>query len=504
MPPMSEGSEPTESTGLPRREAIRLSMAALLGSALAARAGDAPQAAATPLDAGPTPAGFPWKKTVLEVTPGEALAGGGRMIAVNGATPGPEIRLKRGDYFHATIRNALGDPITIHWHGMIVPNLMDGVPDVTQLALAPDRSQTTAYPIVQSGTYWYHSHSGFQEQLGLAGPLIIEDPDEPRVADRELVLFIEDRLNVDPRAVYDALQGKPAPEAAVAATKEPENAARFGGIDGKPFKVDVFYTDFPINGQVAPKAFVFEAKPGERLRLRIINGSASTYFRFAVEGHPLEVIAKDGNPVVPARADSILLAAAERYDALVTVEDEGIFRMTADALGQTTGGLAVLRVGGAPLPENPPAPVPGKPIEGKVLTVADLVAPASTVLPEGPAREVTLELGGDMKAYRWSLNGEYYPDAKPLPIKAGERVVIEFRNKTMMPHPMHLHGHFFRLIDPAAQDPDRTPLMDTVSVAPGASVRVEFFTDNPGAWVCHCHNLYHLVAGMLRVFVYTA
>lgn len=450
----------------------------------------------------PVPEGFSWKETVLDIGPGKTFAEGGELIAINGATPGPEIRLRRGDFFYATVNNRWKAPITVHWHGMVVPNLMDGVPDVTQLALPPGRSQTYAYPVVQSGTYWYHSHEGLEEQQGLAGPLIIEDPDEPHVYDRDVVLFFEDRLTVDPREVLAALQGRDAPAAAVAATKAPEGRKVFVGQGSMASRNDVFYDRFPVNGREAEAPFVVDAKPGERLRLRFINGSSSTYFRMIVDGHRLEVIEKDGNRVLPCEAEAISMAVAERYDALLTVGEPGVYRIVGQAEGQATGALAVLRVGDAELPEKFAAPEPaGDP--PKSLTVMDLEAAEVTTLPDGPERDIVFELVGDMKNYRWSINGEYYPDAAPVPIAAGERVNLEFRNKTMMDHPMHLHGHFFRLIHPNLKTLDRAPLMDTVNVPMGQSVEVQFFADNPGAWVCHCHNLYHMATGMLRVLRYS-
>lgn len=447
--------------------------------------------------------GLPWKKEVLRISPGQKFPEDGQLIAVNGTTPGPVIRLKRGDFFHATVQNTLPVPTSVHWHGLIVPNLMDGVPDVTQAAIPPDRSLTYQFPIVQGGTYWYHSHVGFQEQQGLSGPLVIEDPEDGIECDAEAILFLEDRLTVNPDEVFAALQGKPAPEAAKKAATMAMGMAVFPGADGKPVETDVFYDRFPINGREAGDPFVIEAEPGQVLRLRVINGGASTYFRFAIEGQTLRVVLKDGNAVVPTECDGILIAMAERYDVLIKVPEKGVYRITGDAVGQTSGALAILRAGGAAMPDKFDPPKPGAPATGRTIVASDLRATKNTTLPEGAERRIPIELGGDMKAYRWSINGEYYPDAQPLIVAAGERVLLEMHNRTMMPHPMHLHGHFFRVLKPGTDARD-APLMDTVSIDPNDSLTLEFFTDNPGAWAFHCHNLYHMVAGMFRVIAYEA
>ena len=197
--------------GLSRRHLLGLGAAALLAPAFR------PARAATPAAAGrnlpadvtsATPPGFPWKKFHLDITPGPTLAGGGQLIRINNQPSGPEIRLKKGEMFYVTVRNRLKQPTTVHWHGIIVPNLMDGVPDVSQVPLPSGIETTYAWPVVQSGTFWYHSHMGLQEQQGLAGPLILESPDNDGLKyDREAVLFMEDRLTADPEQVLAALQG---------------------------------------------------------------------------------------------------------------------------------------------------------------------------------------------------------------------------------------------------------------------------------------------------------
>ncbi|MCG9059897.1 multicopper oxidase family protein [Laribacter hongkongensis] len=494
--------------GLSRRHLLGLGAAALLAPAFR------PARAATPVAAGrnlpadvtsATPPGFPWKKFHLDIAPGPTLAGGGQLIRINSQPSGPEIRLKKGEMFYVTVRNRLKQPTTVHWHGIIVPNLMDGVPDVSQVPLPAGIETTYAWPVVQSGTFWYHSHMGLQEQQGLAGPLILESPDNDGLKyDREAVLFMEDRLTADPEQVLAALQGKPAPSAAQAAVTPPSQPV-FPYPGGKMFGVDVQYGLFPLNGRLPDEPAVIDARPGEVLRLRILNASASSYFLFNVQSHPLEVVAKDGNRTRPLPADNILLATAERYDALVRVGKPGIYRITGAAIGQTGGALALLRVGGAPLPGKVAAPSPANTrLEGKTIDADDVRAPFVTELPAAPVETVPEVLAGNMQTYRWSINGEYYPDARPELVTAGRRVRLEVVNDTMMFHPMHLHGHFFRVEREGMTDAAHSALMDTYSVPPKSRVTLAFYSDNPGRWVFHCHNMYHMVTGMLRVIEYRA
>lgn len=457
----------------------------------------------------PTPLSghYPWQKFDLDIAYGPKMPQGCQLIQINDQPCGPEIRLKKGDIFYTTVRNRMKEPTTVHWHGILVPNLMDGVPNVSQVPLPQGVETTYSWPVVQGGTYWYHSHFGLQDQQGLAGPLILEDPDEPFVYDKEAVLFMEDRLSADPYQVLDALQHKPAPEAAIAPTLPPKEAV-FPYPGGKKFGVDVQYTRFPLNGCLPEKPFIVEAKPGERIRLRVINGSSSSYFCFSVQGHELQVIAKDGNIVQPLASDAILMATAERYDALITAGKPGIYRIVGEAVGQTTGALAILRVGDVALPAAFAVPTPADSIATRAqLRLADAWVIRSmlpTTMPDVPQERIAMRLNGDMKTYHWSINGEFYPDAAPVDISQKRRVVLEVINETMMYHPMHLHGHFFRVLDPHMRDANHSALMDTISVPPMAKVALEFYSDNPGRWVFHCHNMYHMVSGMLRVIQYRA
>jgi FtsP/CotA-like multicopper oxidase with cupredoxin domain len=416
-----------------------------------------------------------------------------RGIAVNGSMPGPEIRVREGDWLRLLVQNALDVPTSIHWHGLLLPATMDGVPGVSQVPIAPGAPFLYEYPLRQSGTYWYHSHFGTQEQSGLGGPFIIEAKNDPLAADREYVIYLQDWLHSDPDQVVPELRKrapkKPAPAAPPPGGQPPKMA-----IDG----ADVQYPSFLLNGRPPADPWVGAVKRGERVRLRVINAGGSTTFRFRIDDHPFQVTHIDGYPVRPVTADNLWIATAERYDLLVTVRDAGSFGLRAAPLGSPGQALGVLRTSDSSASVQPGVP---KEWGTRLLAYSQLAAPQETTLPTGPVRQFALTLGGEMAAYRWSINGQYYPKADPLLIKQGERVQVTIANPTMMVHPMHLHGHFFRVLG-LGGDERFAPLKDTIGVWPKQTVRLEFLADNPGKWFFHCHNLYHLETGMAREWHY--
>ena len=424
---------------------------------------------------------------------------------VDGSLPGPEIRFKEGERFQVLVENRLSVPTTVHWHGMIVPNYMDGVPEMTQYPIEPTEVAYYEYPLIQSGTYWYHSHYGLQEQTGLHGPLIIEARDEPYVYDKEAVVFLSDWLNQPPTGLIPQFRGEqPATEAA-----KPAAPGGYPFPGTKPFKIDVNYPGYLMNGRSNERPWTFEARKGDRIRFRLINGSTASFFRVSLEGHELELIAADGQPIDPIRGENIVIATAERYDFLVTLKETGSFTLHAGALGSPHQAVGVIHTRDVTPKPNLQRPA----FDGRAMGAADYAAlrsPYPTTLPEGPVKTFDVELGGEMETYLWSMNGEYYPEmfspdgkASPLWIRYGDRVRVRLTNKSMMYHPMHLHGHFFRLPrKPGLWDDPLAPMKDTVAVGPGEKVDFEFTADNPGRWFFHCHNLYHLAAGMAREFRY--
>jgi FtsP/CotA-like multicopper oxidase with cupredoxin domain len=409
-------------------------------------------------------------------------------ITANGALPAPEIRVKEGELLRIQVENRLSKQDTsIHWHGLLVPAAMDGVPLISQAPISPDQIFIYEYPILQSGTYWYHSHYGFQEQVGLGGPFIIEPKSEPRHYDRDYVIFLSDWLHSSPWQVFANLREKA--QKSTPAMKMPQG----------PDLSDVRYDALLMNGRGNKDPWSGLVKPGERVRLRIINGSASTLFRFQIEGTDLQITHADGLAVRPVMADSLFIGMGETYDAMVSLAASGSRLIRAQGLGQR--GLEAIGV--LHTPDVKPQTSPTKPFETgrRPLSYRQLMAPEPTTLSEGPVKEFHLNLTGTMDKYIWSINDQVYPKAEPLLINPGDRVRLTMVNKTSMWHPMHLHGHFFRLLEPEV-DATFSPLKHTVSVGPKQTVKIAFFADNSGKWFFQCHNLYHLEAGMAREFIY--
>jgi multicopper oxidase len=441
-----------------------------------------------------------------------------RAVTVDGGVPGPELRLREGELFRVQLENDLPDQHTsIHWHGLVVPAAMDGVPDISMTPVPPQQIFLYEYPIRQSGTYWYHSHVGLQEQSGLYGPIVIEPKVETLRYDRDYVVMLSDWLHRDPDAALAGLRGRAAPDAAGMAGKQMAGMAMHKGMSGmpaagadmakqsKPMAMpagadlsDLTYDSFLLNGRGNQEPWAGVARPGDRVRLRLINAGSSTFFRVMIDGHPLTVVHADGIAVRPVEVDWLLVGMAETYDVLVDVAASGSFTIRAEAQDGSGQALGVLHT-----PDVPPRADSAKPKWGpRQLAYGDLVAAQPTPMPDGPSRAYALDLTGDMASYVWSINDQVWPNADPLTVRPGERVEVTMTNRTGMWHPMHLHGHFFRLLDTGAA-PDLAPLKHTVSLPPNGKVRVEFLADNPGRWFFHCHNLYHMETGMAREWLYT-
>ncbi len=367
--------------------------------------------------------------------------------------------------------NGLSEGTTVHWHGIPLPNPMDGVPDVTQPAIEPDRSFEYEYQVPVSGTYFYHSHVGLQPDRGLYGPLIVEER-EPHVDyDREYTLMLDDYLPDAPR---------PTP-----------GGGGMGGHGGMNDPDRPEYTGLLLNGRRPSAPPIFDVRESERVRLRFVNASSATTFGVRIGGHPLSITHADGQPVEPVTVDAFEFGSGERYDAIVTADDPGTWEIQAVAIdGTERPARGILRYDTA---DGPPVP-PERP--GTVLGYEDLRSTRSLDRFSGsPDRTFDLSLSGNMMGSgAWLIDGQAYPRADPLPISEGEHVRVRLTNRSPMLHPMHLHGHFFRVGD---------ALKDTVVVpARMGTVTFDFVADNPGDWLFHCHNLYHLEAGMARVFEY--
>lgn len=479
-------------------------------------------------------------RTTLTAVAGTADLGAGvrvRTWTFAGRLPGREIRLTAGDTLAARVVNHLPAPTAIHWHGLALRNDMDGVPPLTQRAIAPGSSYDYRFVAAHPGTYWFHPHVGVQVDRGLYGPLIVEDPHEPLGYDDEWTVVLDDWLDGvggrTPDTVYAGLAkgmprmggSSPTPGASTMPGMNGSSMSGMSGMDGMDGMDgsgsgantsmpgmgggtssllggdagDVSYPYHLVNGRVAADPEVRAARPGRRLRIRLVNAGGDTAYRVAVGGHRLTLTHTDGFPVEHTTVDAVLLGPGERYDVLVTLKS-GVFPLTALAEGKNAVGRALLRTGPgrAPAPGARPAE-----LDGMLMTATRLRAAGSALLrPRRPDRTHRMELTGGMGAYNWSLNGvrmdmDRPAAAVPYRVRQGERVRIVFANKTSMWHPMHLHGHTFQL---GAAGPRK----DTVIVLPGETVVCDFDADNPGQWLAHCHNAYHAMAGMAALVGYLA
>ena len=397
----------------------------------------------------------------------------------------------------AELTNRLSADTTMHWHGLAILNDMDGVPVLTQPPVPAGQVFDYEFVVPDAGTYWFHSHVGTQLDRGLYGPLIIEDPDERTDYDDELVVVLDDWIDgtgTNPDQVLDDLQKTGMPVDGDMDAEAGVTPVTPLGDDGG----DVTYPYFLINGRVTTDPQVVDYRAGQRIRLRVINAGSDTAFRVAVPNTDLTVIHTDGYPVVPRQTDSVILGMGERVDAMITVasslpviaaaEGKNGLRPAEHARQRSAehGEDRRLRRGSAKV-ESAGYRGPGRDTR-------------SATAGARPEQTLELRLAGPVNGYTWTINGKLYdPPNDGLAVTPGQRVRIRYINESMMFHPMHLHGVTFQVLQrngPAARK-------DTVLVPAEATVEIDFDTNNPGRWISHCHNTYHLEAGMASFVEYT-
>lgn len=440
----------------------------------------------------------------LKVAPTEFELGGRRLQTwgYNGGVPRPEIRIKQGDTLRARVDNRLPEGTTIHWHGQPIVNDMDGVPNVTQPPIGSGEQFTYDFVVPASGTYFYHSHVGLQLDRGLYGPLIVEPKNETLSYDKEFTLMLDDWLDgVDGRTPQDELDNLESGGSAMAGMDMGggmEGMEGMGGAGGEPARTppDTIYPYYLINGKPPEQPEELMVRRGDRVRLRLMNASSATIYRVALAGHKLSVTHTDGQPVEPVEVDVVRLGPGERYDVLVEASSPGVWQLAAEAEGTEKMARAVFRYRGS----SGSAPAAGRmpsELKGNLLTYDMLqAAPEAETVPEGePDETIPLVLNGDEEKYTWSINGQRFPDADRISVNRDDLIRFEYRNMGMMPHPMHLHGHFFRVNNGTGNG----PIKDTVLVEPMRTLATDWLADNPGAWALHCHLLYHMERGMFRV-----
>jgi FtsP/CotA-like multicopper oxidase with cupredoxin domain len=490
---------------------------------------------------------------------GEARKG----IVVNGSLPAPLLRMRQGDEVTIRVTNRLREPTSIHWHGFILPADMDGVPGLSFDGIAPGSTFTYRFKVNQYGTYWYHSHSRFQEQVGLYGPIVIERRGgERHAADREHVLLLSDWTDHDPEHIYATLKRqsdyynfnkRTVADFLADARARGWDAARAEKRMWSSMRMDpsdladvggYAYT-YLLNGATPADNWTATFTPGERVRLRIINGSSMSFFDLRIPGLPLTVVAADGQDVEPVTVDELRIGTAEVYDVIVSPRDAAytLFAQSMDRSGFARGTLAPRAGMAAEVPKlDAPAlltmadmgmnhsqmshePLRHAPAESgpivdmrasmamprledpgvglrdngrRVLTYADLATLGGPIDARDASREIELHLTGHMERYIWSFNGQKFSDAAPLRFNHGERLRLTLVNDTMMTHPIHLHGMWSEIVDPQGRFLARK---HTVTVQPAQRLSCLVTADALGRWAYHCHLLYHMEAGMFREVV---
>ncbi|MEQ8419246.1 MAG: multicopper oxidase domain-containing protein [Arenibacter algicola] len=568
-------------------------------------------------------------------------------MTINGQIPGPTLEFTEGEYAVISVTNNMDVETSIHWHGMLLPNFYDGVPYLTTPPIEPGHTQRYEFAIKQSGTYWYHSHTMLQEQSGVYGSIAIQPQEKTLEYDKEMVMMLSDWTNEKPMDVLRNLKRGNEWYGIRKGTSTPLNQVISRGALGAQLDfwrqrmegadiADVYYPAFLINGE--QKVDYPEFQPGEKIRLRIINGGASTSFWMTFGGEEPLLVSADGLDVVPVRKNKTFIGIAETYDFIVTIPEEGKveFKITAqDGSGTATAFLGKgkvlpaeivkrpdkigmmqkmakmdMKMGAHALKYRPKKDERFKMKEEYGMQMGDMQGMKSgdmdgmqmkdekmnmhkdsmqmdhSNLPAGkagmdhsnmpgmdmpkdstgmarskmsgmdhtemtnreiknddamghmnmnnssekgtdgmqgmdmfseynydylkspekttydddiPVKEILLNLTGNMNRYIWSMNGVPLAETDKIKIEGGQVTRITLNNLTMMHHPMHLHGHFFRVIN---KNGEYSPLKHTVNVPPMKEVTIEFYGNEYGDWFFHCHILYHMMGGMARVFSY--
>ncbi len=418
----------------------------------------------------------------------------------NGQVPGPEIRVKEGEIIRVVLKNYLPEGTTIHWHGIPIVNAMDGVPGVTQEVVKPGETFVYEFEAKPAGTYLYHSHARYQLDQGLYGALIIEPSKPEESYDREFSLVLEDWVMKDGGGAAQTRRRPPMGRGMMGGMMGGMMHRRMGAdFRGGPL-LEPYYDGYAINGRLDPAVTPLDVKKGDRVKLRLMNASSATIYYLQLAGHTLSITHTDGNPIQPIETDVLRISMGERYDVMFTADNPGNWFLAASEEGFGEGQLRVpIQYHGIQQKEPVmPGFHPGLRLAGYENFQA--LNPIAT-RESGSPKFFEQLLSGGMHSPFWSINNQLYPDTNPLMVRKGERVRLGYGNQSMMPHPMHLHGHFFRVVNPALP-PDLWIFKDTLIVDQMQRIDVEFVADNPGRWFHHCHNLYHMEAGMANVVMY--
>jgi FtsP/CotA-like multicopper oxidase with cupredoxin domain len=432
-----------------------------------------------------------------------------RVFGLMGPNGKPGITLSPDERFRVDLANEAGTPTIIHWHGQLPPWTQDGFPwPQTPPVPAGDTQSYDFAPI--AGTFWMHSHQGLQEQSLMTAPLIVYSAEDRRTDRQDVVLMLHDFSFHTPDELLAGLtksngsQGA-VPKSGMGNMNMNMGAGSMGAMNmgsGATMDLnDIDYDAFLANDRTLADPEIVRTEPGGRVRLRLINAASSTQFWIDLGVLTGTVVAADGHPVRPVRDTRFPLAIAQRLDVLIDLPGNGACPIFAQVEGKRARTGLVLAASGAPVSRlTAEAGGNAPPVDLSLERRLQAVTPLAPRAPDVTHRVI---LAGAMAPYGWSLNGEYWPQVSPLMIAAGQRVAIEMVNQSPMAHPMHLHGHEFQVIGLIGA-PLAGAVRDTVLVPPMGSVTIAFDANNPGRWAFHCHNLYHMMAGMMTEVRYPA
>jgi FtsP/CotA-like multicopper oxidase with cupredoxin domain len=446
---------------------------------------------------------------------------------VNGAGK-TGLDIYQDDGFDVRLQNGLDTSTVIHWHGLTPPFALDGT-EVAQALVAPGGTQVYRFALGQSGTHWMHSHHGLTEQNLLAAPLIVRADADRGIDRQDVTIMLHDFSFTPPEEILARLTGQPATvigsgtaamnmgmtRTGPGSMAEMGNAPARDGMQGMDHSAmghgamgdmqmdlnDIAFDAYLANDRDLSDPYVAQVDRGTKVRLRIINGASSTNFWIDLGALSGTLVAADGKDVLPVFGRRFEIAMAQRLDIEVMMPGGGgTFPILAQREGDRAHTGIILATTGAEIPRLPSeADRVAPPV---LLDLERQLVAAAPLADRAPDRRIAVDLTGDMMNYVWGLNGLTYNERKPLEVSSGERVEIMLRNQTMMSHPMHLHGHHFQVVGLGAARLNGA-LRDTIIVPPMESVTIAFDADNPGEWPLHCHNLYHMAAGMMTTLRYS-
>ena len=441
-----------------------------------------------------------------------------RVFGLIGPNGKPGITLSPGERFHVDLVNRAETSTIVHWHGQLPPWKQDGFPwPETPPIPAGDAHSYDYAPI--AGTFWMHSHQGMQEQSLMSAPLIVQSAEDMRADRQEVILMLHDFSFHTPDELLAVLTKSNRSQSAMPKRGMGDNmnmgsgsmramnmgTTNMGAMNMGPGVEmdlnDIDYEAFLANDRTLADPEVIRTEPRGRVRLRLINAASATQFWIDLGALNGTVIAADGHPVRPVRGMRLPLAIAQRLDVLIDLPGNGAYPIFAQVEGKRARTGIVLAASGATVSRFPTeAGENALPVDLSLERRLEAVTPLAPRAPDVTHRMI---LSGAMAPYAWSLNSEYWPEVTPLMIAKGQRVAIEMVNDSMMAHPMHLHGHTFQVMALSGA-PLAGAVRDTILVPPMGSVTIAFEADNPGRWAFHCHNLYHMMTGMMTEVRYPA